>query len=166
MFSRKDSYDDLIDLFVEIGELKTKRIIKAFRKVRRKDFLPDYQINNAGADKALSIGHEQTNSQPRVVVRMLEWLQPQPGDRVLDLGSGSAWTTALLSNIVGRKGTVFGVERIDELVKFGRDNLGKRRNAKIIKANKRLGLPDEAPFDKILVSASCKKLPRELLGQL
>ena len=70
----------------------------------------------------LPIGFGQTISQPTTVKFMLSWLDAMPGDEVLDIGSGSGWTSALLADIVGPQGIVYAVERIPELVKFGRDN--------------------------------------------
>lgn len=99
---------------------------------------------------------------------MLEWLEAQPGDTVLDVGSGSGWTTALLAHIVGPKGRVYAVEKIPELVAFGRDNCERSgiRNARFYEAGKQVGLPEHAPYDRILVSASADWLPSELLDQL
>src|SRR5690606_12766274 len=108
------------------------------------------------------------NSQPTTVRMMLEWLDPKPGDRVLDVGSGSGWTTALLAHLVGPKGKVYAVERLPELVKFGRSN-AKRvgiTNAEFYEAGNVFGLPHHAPYDRILVSATADNLPPELLDQL
>ena len=109
----------LIDSLIKEGWLKTPRIIKAFREVKRVDFLPKEIKDLAELNEALSIGYGQTISQPLVVAFMLELLQPQPGDKILDVGSGSGWTTALLAQIVGQKGKVIAIDIIPELVEFG-----------------------------------------------
>jgi protein-L-isoaspartate(D-aspartate) O-methyltransferase len=122
----------------------------------------------AAADTALPIGFGQTISQPTTVKMMLEWLEAQPGDKVLDVGSGSGWTAALLSYIVGPKGRVYAVELIPELVEFGRQNAQRAgvSNVEFYQAAKSYGLPGHSPFDRILVSAAADKLPPELLKQL
>jgi protein-L-isoaspartate(D-aspartate) O-methyltransferase len=99
---------------------------------------------------------------------MLSLLSPRPGDRVLDVGSGSGWTTALLAFLVGAEGSVVGIEVRPDLVAFGRDNLSKYDfpNARIERAGNALGLSEEAPFDRILASAAGDKLPKELMKQL
>lgn len=139
-----------------------------FEKIDRADFVGvDYQTE-VYEDYPLPIGYGQTISQPFTVAFMLGLLNPQKGDEVLDIGSGSGWTTALLANAVGETGKVFGVEIIPELVEFGRKNLAKYDfpNAKIIQAGAELGLPSEAPFDRILVSAAAAEIPETLLQQL
>ena len=122
----------------------------------------------AKIDSPLPIGHGQTNSQPSTVKKMLAWLDAKPGDMVLDVGSGSGWTTALLSYIVGSKGYVYAVEKVPELVTFGRKNNKKLgiKNVKFFEAGESYGLPEHAPFDRILVSASAENLPHELIEQL
>jgi len=158
----------LIHTLIERGVLKTYNIINAFQEIDRKDFvLPEY-ATHAYVDTALPIGNGQTISQPTTVAILLELLQPQKGDTILDVGSGSGWTTALLAVIVGKQGSVYGVERIPELVAFGRDNLKKYtyRNTKITQSRSRLGLPEHAPYNRILVSATSKSVPQELLDQL
>ena len=99
---------------------------------------------------------------------MLEWLNPLPGQKVLDVGSGSGWTTALLAHLVGSKGMIYAVERIPELVKFGSENCKHLNlgNAKFFEAGKDVGLVKHAPYDRILVSAAADQLPYELLQQL
>lgn len=165
----------LVDSLVEDGYLKTPLITEAFRAVDRKDFvLPGY-LGEAYGDYPLPIGHGQTISQPLTVVFMLELLEPQPGENILDIGSGSGWTTALLAYAVGRKenrkpktkseksGTVVAIERIPELCKFGEKNVGKydfagEGVAKFFCGDASLGAPREflpkMGFDKILAGAA------------
>ena len=116
---------DLINSLIEEGWLKTERIIKAFQKIKRRDFLPEDSKNLAELNEALSIGWGQTISQPLVVAFMLEQLQSQPGDKILDVGAGSGWTSALLAEIVGPKGKVMAIEIIPELKEFGQNNVAK-----------------------------------------
>lgn len=117
---------------------------------------------------AVPIGYGQTISQPTTVEMMLAWLDAQPGDKVLDVGSGSGWTTALLSDIVGPKGKVYAVELVPELVDFGRNNAQRAAvsNAKFFQAGDSYGLPKHGPFNKILVSAAADSLPIDLVNQL
>lgn len=159
---------ELVDNLVQKGILKSKRIIDAFYSIDRKDFIvPGYE-SKAYSDHPLPIEHGQTISQPYTVAFMFELLEPAENGHILDVGSGSGWTTALLAHIVGPKGCVRGVEIIPELVLFGKENLKKYdfAHADIQKAGKTLGLPKEAPFDKILVSAGTDDVPQELLDQL
>ena len=146
--------------------LITSNIIKAFRKVDRADFVKDKAL--AYLDIPLEIGEGQTISQPTTVAFMFELLSPRASQTILDIGSGSGWTTALLAEIVGSFGSVTGLEIRSELVKFGHGNLAKYNypHAKIIKAKEdTLGLPSRK-FDRILVSASAKEFPEELKMQL
>ena len=148
--------------------LKTPSIIKAFDKINRVDFLPQEVKKLSNIDSPLPIGFGQTSSQPTTVAFMLEQLRADEGDRVLDVGCGSGWTTALLAHIVGFEGEVIGVEIIPELVAFGIDNIAKYNfsNANIYPIQKTLGYRDKAPFDKILVSAAAVEIPQELVDQL
>lgn len=148
-----------------------KRVIKnfrAFKKIKREDFVLPQLKAFASLDHALPILKGQTISQPTTVAFMLELLKPKRGNKVLDVGSGSGWTTALLAELVGPQGKIYGVEKIPELVKFGKNNVAKYdfQNIEILPARKKLGLPGKSPFDRILVSAAAKKIPNELLEQL
>lgn len=163
---------DLVSSLIEEGYLKTPRIIKAFRRIKRTDFMSDESKGFAGADEAFSIGFGQTISQPLVVALMIEKLEPKEGDKILDIGSGSGWTTSLLSEIVGKQGKVFGIEVIPELVNFGKENTSKynfvnRKIAKFICADGTKGYECEAPFDRILCSAAAfKNIPSAWKEQL
>lgn len=144
------------------------RVSQAFQKIHRADFLPEELRYKAIVDRPVPIGFGQTNSQPSTVEQMLRWLEAEPGNKVLDVGSGSGWTTALLAAIVGPSGKVYAVEKIPELVEFGRQNCERihLQNVRFFAAEKTLGLPKQAPYDRILVSASANELPETLLDQL
>jgi len=144
-------------------------IDEAFEVVHREGFLPKDVRAHAAEDRPLPIGYGQTNSQPSTVYRMLEWLNVQPGDKVLDVGSGSGWTTALLAYLTGKAGRVYATEIVPELVDFGYDNClaAGATNTQFVPATlDQLGLPEHAPYDRILVSASAEVMPDELLDQL
>jgi len=161
----------LIDSLVKEKILQTPEIISAFKMIRRADFLPPDLAASAELDEALPIGYGQTNSQPYTVAFMLEKLQPKPGDRILDVGCGSGWTTALAAEIVGEQGSVYGVEIVPELMKLAEANVAKygfikSARVKIYLGDGRYGLPALAPFDKIIVSAATAVLPAPLGEQL
>lgn len=158
----------LVDMLTQEGVLKTPEIIDAFKSIDRRDFVLEEYKDEAYGNYPLPIGYDQTISQPLTVAFMLELLEPKEGEKILDVGSGSGWATALLANIVKSEGNVWGMEIIPELVQFGQENLAKYpyKQAEILQASKELGLPSHAPFDKILVSAGDTKLPQELVEQL
>lgn len=146
-----------------------REIEAAMLKMRREAFLPGDIKRHAHMDSALPIGFGQTNSQPTTVANMMELLDVPAGARVLDVGSGSGWSTAILAELVGPEGEVHGVELVPELVERGRANLSAFDCpwATIRAAEPGvLGLPDLAPFDRILVSAMAPSLPEELIAQL
>ncbi len=144
-------------------------VADAMRTVARSGFLPGRERGRAGYDGPIQIGHGQTNSQPRTVEAMLRLLQVEPGDHVLDVGSGSGWTTALLAHLTGSAGSVVGVELVPELAEWGATNLARADYgwASVrLAAPGVLGVPEEGPFDRILVSAEADSLPAALLDQL
>jgi protein-L-isoaspartate(D-aspartate) O-methyltransferase len=162
---------DIVNYLVQNGTLKSPDIVDAFRKIKRIDFLPEEMKHLADEDEALPIGWGQTISQPTVVAFMLELLQSKKGDKILDVGSGSGWTSALLGKIVGKEGKVYAIEIVPELKEFGEKNVSKYGFIKdniveFILGNGRVGLEKESPFDKILVSAAANKLPLALKNQL
>jgi protein-L-isoaspartate(D-aspartate) O-methyltransferase len=144
-------------------------VADAFAAVPRAGFLPEHQRHRASYDGPLDIGHGQTSSQPRTVEAMLRLLEVRPGDRVLDVGSGSGWTTGLLAHLTGPEGSVLGLELEPDLVAFGRGNLarGAWPWARIEPADPgAYGDPAGAPYDRVLVSAQARELPATLVDQL
>ncbi len=143
---------------------------RALDAVPRAPFLPSGLRRNAHQDRPLPLSHGQTNSQPSTVSAMLELLDVRPGHRVLDVGAGSGWTTALLAHLVGPNGFVIGVERIAHLAlgaQVSLDETGPWPQASVRVATPGvLGAPELAPFDRILVSAEAGDIPAALIQQL
>ncbi len=158
---------ELIDHLIKRRVLVSGTIIDALSSIDRINFVRPEELNRAYMDNPLSIGYGQTISQPYTVIFMLELLQAEKGNKVLDIGSGSGWTTALLAHIVQKEGSVLGMEKVSDLVKFGKNNIEKYNftNAKIVQSEEELGKPEEQ-FDRILVSAAAREIPDELVDQL
>lgn len=143
------------------------RVDEAMLAAQRAAFLPDDVRHLSADDRPLPIGSGATNSQPSTVRAMLTLLDVQPGAAVLDVGTGSGWTTAILAHLVGASGRVTGVELEPALVEMGRRNLGVQPNAVIHQAHPgQLGWPQDAPYDRILVSAMADRIPDQLFAQL
>ncbi len=149
----------LPDYLLRTGVLSAGKILEAFGAIDRADFVPEELKSSAYADEALPIGEGQTISQPYTVAFMLNLLDPQAGDKIMDVGAGSGWQTALLAYVVGESGKVFAVERVPELCEFGRTNIAKynfleKGVVEWLCQDASVGLPDRAPFDGIIVAAS------------
>ena len=162
---------DFIQKLIEQGWLKSQNIIQAFQKIKRHDFLPEDMKDLDYLDQALPIGFGQTISQPLVVAFMLEQLNPQSGDKILDIGAGSGWTSALLAEIVGSQGRIIAIEIVPALKELGEKNVNKYNfiengTVKFICADGSKGYPEKAPFNRILASASGKELPLAWKQQL
>jgi len=161
----------LIKELMEEGILKTPSIIDAFEKVDRKDFVSEELKDKAYLNTPLPIGYGQTISQPLTVAFMLELLQPEKGNRVLEIGSGSGWQTALLAHIVSGGGKVSAAELIPELMAFGRKNAAKygfikKGIVEFHSFNAVKGFPEKAPFDRIISAAAGKEIPSAWKEQL
>jgi len=156
-----------------INSLRSSRFLNddnvesAFRDIPRHEFVPTSELDRAYYNEPLAIMKNQTISQPGVVSRMTEWLDLKDGQKILEIGTGSAWQTAILSYLVGT-GTVYSVEIHSELVKYARENLEKFKldNAHVILGDGSLGYPKESPYDRIIITAACTEIPLPLLEQL
>lgn len=151
--------------------MKSNVIVDAFSEIGRIEFVRSEFEREAEADIPLPIGFGQTISQPLTVAFMFELLNPERGQNILDIGSGSGWTTALLSYIVGLKGKVTAVEVIPELCKWGEKNAEKFKFvsngiAEFHCNDGSKGFSNNAPYDRILVSAMVQEVSKELKDQL
>lgn len=161
----------LVNDLINDGYLKTPLIIDAFSEMHRIEFVQSEFEEMADANIPLPIGHGQTISQPMTVALMMELLDPQNGNNILDVGSGSGWTTAILSFIVGSKGKVTAIERIPELCELGQKNVDKFKYVKdgiaeFHQGDGSKGYEHNAPYDRILVSAVTDDIPKALKDQL
>ncbi len=158
----------LIQTMKEKGVLTTVEVEEAFLKMDRRYFVPDHLKKQCYGDYPLPIGEGQTISQPSTVAFMLELLSVEKGNKVLDVGAGSCWTTALLAALAGDQGKVIGLERIECLAALGKNNLEKIDvpNVQVHHANGFYGWEEQAPYDRILVSAAANQVPVTLLNQL
>lgn len=161
----------LVHDLIRNGYLRTDAIIDAFAKISRIEFVPKDFEHEAEKNIPLPIGFGQTISQPLTVAFMFELLDPQKEQRILDIGSGSGWTTALLAEIVGEKGKVVSMERVPQLCEFGKKNIAKfdfikKGIVEFFCKDGSLGCADHAPYDRILVSASTEEVPENLKKQL
>jgi len=140
-------------------------IISAFAKVRREDFVPENLVAYSYEDMALPVEDGSTISQPSTVAFMLTLLEPKQGQKILEIGSGSGYVLALISEII-KEGKIYGVEIIQKLAVKSKNLLQKDSNIEILNKDASNGLPEFAPYDRILISASCPDIPYYLINQL
>ena len=145
--------------------VRSPSVLAAMGRVAREDFLPEPLRNSAYADRALPIEAGQTLSQPYIVARMLEAAEIGPHDRVLEVGAGSGYSTAVLALLAGH---VVALERHAELAELARSRLKRlgHRNVEVHCADGSVGWPALAPFDAILVDAGGPEVPEALREQL
>ncbi len=142
-----------------------ERLLAAMYKVPRHEFVSRESWSQAYADHPVAIGEQQTTSQPYMIAAMIQAAQIKPEDRVLEIGAGSGYQTAVLAELVSQ---VFAVERYESLADAARKTLERfgYRNVKVIAGDGSLGLPEAAPFDAIIVSAAAPSIPPALTEQL
>ncbi|MBR9706821.1 MAG: protein-L-isoaspartate(D-aspartate) O-methyltransferase [Candidatus Diapherotrites archaeon] len=157
----------LIERLKDVGVVKSSSVEKAFLKVNREEFMNSAFKDVSYEDNAFLLVEGQTISQPTTIALMLEELKAQPGHKVLEIGSGSGYVCALLEKIVGSKGKVFGIEVVKSLCELSKQNLKRvKSKAKVFCSDGKEGLTQQAPFDRILISAATPKVPKELLSQV
>ena len=147
--------------------IRSETVLLAMKQVSRERFVPVDKRHMAYLDVPLGIGQGQTISQPYIVALMTQALELEGGERVLEVGTGSGYQAAVLSLLVPR-GRVISVERKPELADRAKALLAELRydNVTVELAQPTLGAPQHAPFDAIVVTAACPKLPESLVAQL
>jgi protein-L-isoaspartate(D-aspartate) O-methyltransferase len=155
----------MVDSQLRARGISDPRILDAMLRVPRHEFVPEPYCAQAYEDHPVPIGNDQTISQPYIVALMLESLQLKPADKVLEVGTGSGYATALLAQLAGQ---VFSIERHAALAENARKVLAGLgySNIQVMTGDGTLGLPTAAPFDAILVSAAAPDLPDALVAQL
>ena len=145
--------------------VRDPRLLDALRAVPRADFVPANLAEQAYENKPLPIPHGQVTTQPSLVARMVEALGLAGSERVLEVGAGYAWQTALLARLCG---FVWAVERFGDVAEAARENLARFgvTNAEVVAVDGTKGLPEHAPYDAILVAAAFPSVPRPLEEQL
>src|SRR5215831_8286376 len=142
-----------------------ERVVQAMDKVRRADFLPSPVRDLEYEDRPLPIGYDQTTSQPSLIAMMIAALELKPGCRVLEVGTGSGYQTALLAELCSSVSSIEIVAPLAERAAAKLRELGYR-NVNVKAGDGYLGWPEQAPFDGIVVSASAPKVPAPLVAQL
>jgi protein-L-isoaspartate(D-aspartate) O-methyltransferase len=154
--------DALVAASREAG-VRDERVLDAIGAMPRVDFVPDEHADLADLDTPIPIPHGQVTTQPSLVARMVEALGLADGERVLEVGTGYGWQTALLARLAGQ---VFSVERFADLAATARRHLAGYENVTVIVGDGSAGLPAHAPFDAILVAAAYPSVPEPLAEQL
>ncbi len=170
----KKTIDDLVRRLRNNGYIKSEEVERAFRAVPREEFVHPDTRNYAYRDSPLPIGLGQTISAPHMCVIMCEALDLKPGLKMLEVGAGSGYHAALCAELVAPKttdtpGHVYTIEIVAGLIEFAKANLkrsGYEDRVTLIHADGGIGLPEYAPYDRILVAAAAPSIPEPLIEQL
>jgi protein-L-isoaspartate(D-aspartate) O-methyltransferase len=155
----------MVDYHIAARGISQEAVLEAMRNVPRHEFVTSDCLDEAYADYPLPIGHGQTISQPYIVALMTELLDVRPENRVLEIGTGCGYQTAILARLAER---IYSIERIPELAELARRNLDRLGvdNVTIQACDGTLGWPERAPFDRVMVTAAAPKVPDALVEQL
>jgi protein-L-isoaspartate(D-aspartate) O-methyltransferase len=158
------SPEDLVKALL-LERVKDKRVIEAFRRIKRDQFVPPEWTGAAYRDRPIPIPHGQVTTQPSLVGRMVAALQLNGTERVLEVGTGLGFQTAILSFLAEE---VFSIERFPDLAEQARSNLRTAGipEVTVVVGDGTLGLPEHAPFGGIVVSAAAPEVPAPLIEQL
>lgn len=168
---RANERETMLEDQVRARGIEDQSVLAAMRKVPRHRFVPQAMAAHAYEDRALPIGHDVTISQPSVVAFMIQAVDVQPGDKVLDVGTGSGYQAAVLAEMGAR---VYGVEIVEPLVRRARAVLTERgylgpdaaTHVEVHHGDGYRGLPNRGPFDAIIVAAAAPRVPEPLVEQL
>ncbi len=157
--------EQMVLVQIEERGVRDKRVLQAMRKTPRHLFVPDEYRMLAYRDHPLAIGYEQTISQPYIVAYMTEQLQLAPGDKVLEIGTGSGYQAAVLAELVDQ---VYSIEIIEPLCRQAQERLSKLNYDRVYVrcGDGYAGWPEAAPFDAIILTAAPAAIPETLVAQL
>lgn len=155
----------LIDYWESSGIIKDKKLINAFKAVKREKFIDKCYLNEAYGDYPLPIGMGQTISQPTTVMIMIGALELKPTDKVLEVGAGSGYCAAIMAKLAKK---VVTTEIIPELAQLAKKNIEKNKikNVIVVEYDGSQGYSKEAPYTKIMITAACPSIPEPLIKQL
>ncbi len=155
----------MVELQIAARGVKDPRVLAAMERIPREAFLPSEEAGRAYEDRAVPIGPGQTISQPYMVARMTEELRLTGAEKVLEIGTGSGYQTAVLAELARE---VFTIERVPASAGRARDVLARlgHTNVRLKTGDGSLGWPEHAPFDRILVTAGAPDIPPSLVAQL
>jgi len=156
---------ELVKMLMAEGLLKSRRVIKAFEEVPRENFLPESLKGLAYSDTPLPIPGGQTISAPHMVAVMSEYLDVRDGQKILEIGAGSGYQAAILSKMAPR-GKIYTVEVVPELTEFAKKNLADYKNVHVFSGDGSIGLPEYAPYDRVIATAGCPSIPKPWMDQL
>jgi len=167
---KEEEFKKLRKLLVEglEGFVPDEKVLRAMLRVPRHRFVPEHEQRAAYIDRPLEIGHGQTISAPHMVAIMCEILELAEGHKVLEIGAGSGYNSAVMAELVGKTGHIYTVERIESLASFARKNLKETgyNNVTVLLENGSMGYPSYAPYDRIAVTCAAPYIPETLLEQL
>jgi protein-L-isoaspartate(D-aspartate) O-methyltransferase len=155
----------MVEQQLKFRGIKDERVLAAMAKVPREEFVPVVARPSAYEDGPLPIGYDQTISQPYIVAFMTEQLRAQPGDRILEIGSGSGYQAAILAELVAEVYTIDIVEPLAKTAEATLQRLGYK-NVHVKVGDGYKGWPEEAPFDAVIVTCAPEKVPQPLADQL
>ena len=155
----------MVEEQIEARGVTDPRVLEAMRRVPRHEYVPAEYRAGAYSDRPLPIGLDQTISQPYIVALMTELVQPEPGDRLLEIGTGSGYQAAVAAELVSE---VYSIEIIPELARSAAERLERLgvSNVLVRAGDGYLGWPEQSPFDGILVTAGAEHIPEPLVEQL
>jgi protein-L-isoaspartate(D-aspartate) O-methyltransferase len=163
------SQEEMVENLWSSGYLHSRKVKEALLKVPREEFVPENKRSYAYMDTPLPIGEGQTISAPHMVAILCEELALKEGMKILEIGTGYGYNAAVVAEIIGEKGYVYTLERIESLAHRAMDNLkrtGYDKRVKVILTDGTQGYPEEAPYDRIYATASAPRVPEPLKTQL
>lgn len=162
------SREQLVNRLVKDSYIKSDIVKKAFLTIPRENFVPEYLKLQAYVDRPLEIGKGQTISAPHMVAIMCEALDIQKGQKILEIGAGSGYHAAIVSQLLGEKGHIYTIERFEDLAKTAEQNLKNTdiTNVTVVVGDGSEGLKKYEPYDRIYVTCAAPSIPNPLVDQL